>query len=602
MKTIINVFKKTSLTTLFFILISNIPVLAQDDAGNIYLKAMEDELNRNIKDLHLEGVKNPFFISYLIVNGQKLSVQSTLGSIVLSQSKPYSTDDVQVLVGDYKTNNKNFVPSMYSWDNYGYPEFPVKPDYYCIRRELWQQTDWCFKTAGERLVKKMSAMNQQVLDPVDTIAGDFTRAQSNKLKIENKENLTDKAEWEKIISKLSITFMDYPDILTSGVSFNSLISSAYLTNSEGSSAMYPLNISVIKVTASTITDDGEKLSDEMSFVSAQSEKLKNIDEMVKNIKIMADNLVALKKAPKLEADYSGPVLFESDANASLFLKKFFLDKTGMYSNRIPICLDNDTKTYYSSQLKSLEVKLNRKVLPNSITVTLKPTLETFENRELIGNYQIDAEGIIPKDNLILVKDGILVNLMNDRVPSLNLGESNGNSRISLSSYGMNIEKSPGVIQIADKEAISLKDIKNKLIQAAQKEGLEYALIIRKTTAYKSDNDFMFFGSDSKKPILSLVKVYKVSVKTGEETLIRGCELPDVGLSSFKHIIASSNTNYIFNTMASSGENYNSPGGLSGVPVSIILPQAVLFEEVEISKKNLSGSKKPPLVLNPIIKR
>lgn len=103
-------------------------------------------------------------------------------------------------------------------------------------------------------------------------------------------------------------------------------------------------------------------------------------------------------------------------------------------------------------------------------------------------------------------------------------------------------------------------------------------------------------------MFSLVRVYKISVKTGEETLIRGCELQNIDYSAFKHIIATSNTNFVYNTLSNSGENFDSPGSLSGIPVSIILPQAVLFEEVEVSKKNLSGSKKPPLVLNPIIKR
>jgi len=109
-------------------------------------------------------------------------------------------------------------------------------------------------------------MNQQVLDPVDTIAGDYTRAQANNIKIDNKAIGADKTEWEKIINRLSATFMDYPDIFTSRVSFNSLICNAYLTNSEGSNALYPINISVIKITASAITDDGEKLSDEVSFI------------------------------------------------------------------------------------------------------------------------------------------------------------------------------------------------------------------------------------------------------------------------------------------------------------------------------------------------
>jgi len=40
-------------------------------------------------------------------------------------------------------------------------------------------------------------------------------------------------------------------------------------------------------------------------------------------------------------------------------------------------------------------------------------------------------------------------------------------------------------------------------------------------------------------------------------------------------------------------------GLTGVPVSYIVPEALLFEELEIKRESQSVVKRPPVVSNPV---
>jgi hypothetical protein len=238
-------------------------------------------------------------------------------------------------------------------------------------------------------------------------------------------------------------------------------------------------------------------------------------------------------------------------------------------------------------------------LPNNLSIVLKPGLESYAGKELAGIYPLDAEGVVPKDNLVIVKDGILINLLNSRTPSKTAKEPHGNSRILMSSWGISVVKAPGVVHITNSDAKGPKDMKKLLIDQARKEGLEYAYIIRKATPYKLDYDNMYYFGESSSPLVNLLKVFKVSVATGEEILVRSCEILDIPFSAFKHILSCSKKEIVFNTMLYSTDNAYMASGFGGCPVSIIMPQAFLFEELDLMKKNLSGSKKPPIVANPV---
>ena len=92
------------------------PALAADD---VVMKAMRDELDRSMKQLQLEQLEKPYFISYHVQDRTSLDTSATFGALLsggLSRAR-YLT--VQVRVGDYQRDNSNFMT---------YPPAGQRPD------------------------------------------------------------------------------------------------------------------------------------------------------------------------------------------------------------------------------------------------------------------------------------------------------------------------------------------------------------------------------------------------------------------------------------------------------------------------------------------
>src|ERR1700733_723997 len=81
------------------------PARAQDD---IVMKAMRDELDRSMKQLHLENLEKPYFVSYRVVDSDSTNVSASFGALSSSSQNRYRTFNVEVRVGSYKQDNTNF--------------------------------------------------------------------------------------------------------------------------------------------------------------------------------------------------------------------------------------------------------------------------------------------------------------------------------------------------------------------------------------------------------------------------------------------------------------------------------------------------------------
>lgn len=101
-----------------------------------------------------------------------------------------------------------------------------------------------------------------------------------------------------------------------------------------------------------------------------------------------------------------------------------------------------------------------------------------------------------------------------------------------------------------------------------------------------DRDFQTSGNlgDGK---TTPIYIYQVNVKDGSEQLIRGVSLPPFSVQSFKQIEAVEKEYQVFNRVTSGREQsffgYDE-FQLVGIPVSYILPKALLFKNIEIKKQ------------------
>ena len=81
-------------------------VAASEEA--VILEAMRKEVNRGLNGLKMEGLQEPFFISYTIGDIRQLSVSAAHGSLRSSNMSHSRGSTCRLLMGDYQCTDENF--------------------------------------------------------------------------------------------------------------------------------------------------------------------------------------------------------------------------------------------------------------------------------------------------------------------------------------------------------------------------------------------------------------------------------------------------------------------------------------------------------------
>ena len=251
--------------------------------------------------------------------------------------------------------------------------------------------------------------------------------------------------------------------------------------------------------------------------------------------------------------------------------------------------------------------MNKKIISRDISIEALPTLTSFQGTDLFGSYITDAEGVDAPEKLVLVEKGVLRNLLCNRTPTLKMKQSNGHARPGLSNGGIKAITGPGVIKMTNtnsKTSVNKKELRKMLFAAAKEEDLEYAYIVRKivSDAASIESENRFSDRNKKEADISKsIQVYRVDISNGNEELVSFAEIQGISTKSFKRLLGTSTKMQVYNTMVQpvSSKLYNWEYKLSGIPASFILPEGLLFEELDIVKEKQGLVKKVPIVSNPL---
>jgi len=105
--------------------------------------------------------------------------------------------------------------------------------------------------------------------------------------------------------------------------------------------------------------------------------------MQKDTQELIGTFEALRKAPLMEDDYHGPVLFSADA-ATALVERFIVPN--ILGIRPELGNSGRTRGEFSSYYKS-------RVLPEFLTVVDDPRSKKVNNITLLGSYDVDDEGV-----------------------------------------------------------------------------------------------------------------------------------------------------------------------------------------------------------------
>jgi hypothetical protein len=550
-------------------------------SDSIILSALHDELYRNFENLHAEGFNKPFFIAYTLADAKITYSSATLGALSNSGERSYKDWNVRLMVGDYDINDENFSGSHDDETAFlGSIDMPVDADYYGIRRSLWLTTNRVYNSAARIYKSKIALIEHKQLKDTDLEISDFSRSPVIQYKEPASEINYSKAKLDSMTRELSAIFKDYPDIFNSSVNSSVFESTVFFINSEGTEVQYPLNLTTLSISATTMTDDSEKIRRQIGYTVHNPEDLPDIEIIKKDIISLLDNLLALTTTERFDDDYSGPVLLIGDVVAQSISMALFNGSNNLVADRESLQSSRQMNMYYEKSENSFEGKIGKMVISKKLSITAEPQLKTYMGKSLLGSYQVDAEGVKPPEKLVLVDTGRLITLLNGRTPTRNVPESNGHMRFNYGFGGLTKQVGPGVIRITSNETQRIAELKKLLLEKAKEEGLGYAIIIRSTNVTSSSKPY---------------EVYKVSIENGEEKLLRSVRLHSPNIKSLKRVLGVSNSEIVYNTFLSS----HGGNGQGGIPASFISPSALLLEDFEMESFRKPLTNDLPIVENPI---
>jgi hypothetical protein len=252
-------------------------------------------------------------------------------------------------------------------------------------------------------------------------------------------------------------------------------------------------------------------------------------DMTRGVTSMAENLVALARAPKGE-DYNGPVLFEGQAAAQLFAQL-------LGENLVPMRRPEGGRGG-SAPPGDLDGRMGARIMPESFDVVDDPSMKEYKGRPLFGSYDVDREGV-PAKPLRVIEKGVLKSFLLTRQPVKGYEGSNGRARYPAGG-GTCLAGISNLI-VSSSEATPAADMKKKLVEMLQSRGKPYGMIVRKldypsTASLDEARRIVSAQQGVAHPVSVPLLIYKVYAD-GHEELVRGMQFHGLTARSLRDILA-----------------------------------------------------------------
>ena len=425
--------------------------------NDVLLNAMKTEADRSKAELKRDSLARPFYIS--IISGEKdieFTFNTSFGKVKkeLTDTRKSIYAGSQVLVGDYhRTQNFTSTTNRFT--------LPVENNEMAIRTAIWMNLDELYKNAARNYVDKMAWLKQEnskadelalddfekrnptvLIQDIEKPDYDFSKAKQLSLKIG--KLLTEKVNQEKLLV----------DELTTSFNFSREIVRYYDT--EGSIYRYPKQDGRFNITLLGVTEDGEDVGAYRSFRLNNPEELPAFEDLKKAVSDMVNEYKIKYSSEDLDDPYMGPLLIvdgQVETVAKQIVNNLYTSPKTRFSN------GNHYQNMPGVRIisKQLSMMINYGKIAQQI-----PGVK----RDLAP---IDIQAVVPPDTILLIKDGILKNMLTTRQPVKKFLHSNGNAK--------NGNSPEGVITFTGNQTYSYPEIKKMLIDEASLQGLEYAYIM-----------------------------------------------------------------------------------------------------------------------------
>ncbi len=451
------------------------------------LRAMLAEMQRSKSQLKLADVPAPYYVDYRLTDVDQYMAEAAFGALRTSLRTRVRMLRIVVRVGDYKQDS-------YYGQGEGVVEVgPLDDDETGIRHQLWLGTDRAYKAASEALTAKEADLKKY---SVDQQVDDFAHASPVGLVAPIARLDFSPEAWLATLEEASGLYKSDPQIQSLNASLRFTVANRYFVSSEGAVVRTADSFYQVFVGAYTQAADGMRLDRSHGYQVRQMKDLPAKAEVLARTRELLTSLKQLRDAPVSEEEYRGPVLLSADAAAGVISE---LVGPNLLGNRPQLGQNARTTGDWANNYKS-------RVLPDFLSVVDDPTLTTFEGHALLGNYEVDDEGV-KASRVPLIEKGQLVNYLMSRAPIRDFPSSNGHGRASVTGPPTS---SLGNLIVQSSEPLSRDELKKKLIDACKQRNLPYGYFVATLG-----------------PRLTPRLLYRVSTQDGHEELVRGAVFGDL---------------------------------------------------------------------------
>ena len=527
------------------------------------LEAMTTELQRSVETLSQQ--EQPlYYLSYEVTETKSRSMSADRGQVLTDNENQNTILNLDLRVGDPDFDNTHILPSQ------NRPQFGASQvqrfaislgDAGSIRQDLWYATDMEYRRQSSNYENLIQAEKLESAEREDIPDFAVSSPQSS---IERDQNLQwNEKKWTKRLKEVSSIFKGDPTkIYIGNANLGATITNTYFVNSEGSAIKQSHALYNLSLTVAGQNDKGELIQRSTWYTARTAAGLPSQKELLASATEIKTQLLALLDAP-IADPFTGPAILSGKANGV-----FFHEILGHRLEGHRLRQKSDAQTF--------KEKINQQILPESFSVHFDPTIHSYGDRELVGGYQFDNEGV-KGQRVTVIENGILKRFLMSRTPLAEFPHSNGHGRKQVGFKAIS-RQSNLIVEVS--ESVPLARLKEMLLEEVANQNKEYGLLVEDI-----QGGFTFTGRTMPNAFnVTPTIVYKI-YPDGTEELVRGVDLIGTPLDAFSRIVAASNEMDIFNGFC---------GAESGsIPVSAVAP-AILVRQVETQKKAINETRLPIL--------
>ncbi len=568
------------------------------------LKAMHDELERS-RNMQMPNLPKPYFIQYRLLDLDVRTITASFGALVSNTTAHNRFMDVNIHVGDYKLDSSQFI----SGDGFqGFlgsaGQVGVDGDYNSLRQDLWLATDQAYKSALDNMAHKQGFLRSLSKPPE---IADFSQEKPY-VKVDPRV-LPDWSSrtWEQEAKQASAVLRAYPDLYSNRVTYTLVYETYYVMNTEGTQVRTSRSLAAIEASIETQAPDGVPMHHFYATYVARPADLPAAAEVSQQLDMRGKELVAMRSANPMP-EYSGPVLVESRAAASLLAQMLTPSITGSRSplSMLPMVDQLMERLGGRSEWSG---RINSRVLPVEASLSDDPMATDAHGHPLAGSYVVDEEGV-PAQRVAIVDNGMLKDFLMSRRPGPDFGQSNGHARALFLS---DPRAASSNLVFRSSKGVTPDELKKKFLASCKDAARQWCLMIR-----EMDNPSI--GISSQEELSGEVQelaagassgervplvLYRVNVSDGSEELLRPGHLLGMNLRVLRDASGFGNDATLYSYTQSQAQTIAGTAlgtfgsATDGVPSTITAP-SILFNDVE-GREARGEMRRLPLVPPPPIK-